>query len=130
MKNLDTLFINDLTIPCIIGVFKHERNEKQIVIINIALSVDTKKAGESDNINDTVSYHEIAQEVTEMVSDSQFSLLEKLAQEIAAICLKDKRVRQVKVHIEKPKALKLAKSSAIEIIRTREEFLSMMNKLR
>src|SRR6266567_715449 len=119
-KQLDTIFINDLTIPCVIGVFEHERKDKQLVIINLALSVDVKKAGETDDLNDTVSYQNIAHEVADMVSNSQFYLIEKLAQAIADICLKDKRVKQAKVHIEKPKAVKLAKSSAIEIIRNNE----------
>jgi D-erythro-7,8-dihydroneopterin triphosphate epimerase len=120
MNQTDTLFINDLTIPCIIGVFEQERKDKQLVVINIALTVDTKKAGLTDDLNDTVSYHDIAHSVTNMVSNSQFKLLEKFAQEVANICLKDKRVKQVKVHLEIPKALKLAKSSAIEIIRNNE----------
>lgn len=119
-QTLDTLFINDLTIPCIIGVFDYERMEKQNVIISISLFVDTKKAGETDNLKDTVSYQTIAKEVGDMVSKSKFQLLEKLAQEVANVCLKDKRVKQVKIHIEKPKAIKIAKSGAIEIIRSNE----------
>ena len=119
-QTLDTLFINELIVPCIIGVFESERKEKQLVSITIALSVDTKTAGKTDDLTDTVSYHEIAHEVANMVSNSQFYLLEKLAQAIADICLKDKRVKQVKVHVEKPKAVKIAKSAAIEIIRYNE----------
>lgn len=115
---LDTLFINELTIPCIIGVFPSERIEKQLVVISLALFVDTQKAGETDQITETVSYHDIATEVATMVSNSQFYLLEKLAEEIAVVCLKEKRVKQVTVRVEKPKAIKLAKSAAIEIIRT------------
>ena len=116
-QTLDTLFINDLIIPCILGVFDYERTDKQNVIINIELSIDTKKAAKTDDVNDTVSYHDIANQIYDMVSNSQFSLLEKLAQAVADSCLQDKRVAQVKVHIEKPKALKQAKSSAIEIVR-------------
>src|ERR1700749_4217599 len=113
----DTLFINKLIVPCIIGVFEQERKEKQNVIISIALSVDTQKAGQTDDIKDTVSYHDIAREVVELAEQSQYYLLEKLAQAVADTCLKNKRVEKVTVHIEKPNALKLAKSSAIEIIR-------------
>jgi len=113
----DTLFINELVVPCIIGVFDQERKEKQNVIISIALSVDTQKAGQTDDIKDTVSYHDIAQEITTMVEVSHYYLLEKLAQAVADICLKNKRVEKVTVHIAKPNALKIAKSSAIEIIR-------------
>jgi len=119
-RQLDTLFINDLTIPCIIGVYEHERKDKQLVVINIAFSVDTKIPGKTDELNDTVSYRDIAHEVENIVSNSQYHLLEKLAQVVADICLNDKRIKQVTVHIEKPKAIKLAKSSAIEITRYNE----------
>src|SRR6266550_4329825 len=97
MKNLDTLFINDLTVPCIIGVYESERSEKQHVIINLELSIDAKKAGESDELKDTINYHEIAKQVAEMVSATEFFLLEKLAQAVADVCLNYKMVRQVKV---------------------------------
>lgn len=120
MKQLDTLYINDLIIPCIIGVFENERKEKQQVIINVSLSVDTRKAGKSDDLKDTVSYHDLSLKIIELVENSQFFLLEKLAQKIADICLLDKRVKQVAIRIEKPKAVKLAKSSSIEIIRNNE----------
>jgi FolB domain-containing protein len=117
---LDTILINDLTIPCIIGVSESERKEKQPVKITIAISIDSRKAGHSDAISDTVSYHDLASEIGEKVSGSSFYLLEKLAQFVADICLKDKRVKQVRVTIEKPKAIKLAVSATIEIVRTNE----------
>lgn len=120
MKQLDTLYINDLIIPCLIGVFENERKEKQQIIINIMLSVDTRKAGKSDNLNDTVNYHELSLQIVKLVENSKFYLLEKLAQEVANLCLQDTRIKQVTVRVEKPKAIKLAKSSAIEIIRTNE----------
>lgn len=115
---MDKIFINDLTIPCIIGVFDAERKEKQQIIINIALSVDTRKAGKSDKLKDTVNYHDLSLQIVELVENSQFFLLEKLAQKIADICLKEKKVKQVTIRVEKPKAVKLAKSSSIEIVRT------------
>jgi len=121
MKKLDTIYINDLVVKCIIGVFENERVKKQPIVINIALSVDTRKAALSDDLNDTVSYHDIYLEINDMVSKSKFFLLEKMAQEIANLCLKDKRVEQVVVHIEKPEAVKLGKSSAIEITRNNEK---------
>jgi D-erythro-7,8-dihydroneopterin triphosphate epimerase len=117
MKQLDTLYINDLVLPCLIGVFENERKEKQQIIINVALGVDTQKAGKSDDLKDTVNYHDISLKIIELVEKSQFYLLEKLAQEIANICLRNKLVKQVTIRVEKPKAVKLAKSSAIEITR-------------
>src|SRR6266700_6705253 len=110
-KQLDTLFINELTVPCIIGVFENERKKKQKVTISIALSVDTQKAGTTDDINDTVSYYDITKDVVALVRKSHYYLLEKLAQAVADVCLKDTRISLVKVWIEKPKALQFANSS-------------------
>jgi D-erythro-7,8-dihydroneopterin triphosphate epimerase len=119
-RQSDTLFINALTVPCVIGVFENERKKKQPVVISCELTVDTRKAGETDDINDTVSYHDIANDIYEVVSKSQCQLLEKLAQIVADICLKNKKVKRVIVLIEKPQALEHAKSSAIKIIRANE----------
>jgi D-erythro-7,8-dihydroneopterin triphosphate epimerase len=122
MTQQDTLFINELTVPCIIGIYESERKIKQPVVISCELSVDTQKAGQTDDITDTVNYHDIAGDIYEAVGNSQFRLLEKLAQMIADICLKNNKVKRVTVRIEKPQALKQAhaKSAAIEIIREHE----------
>ena len=119
-KQFDTIYINELRISCIVGVFSHERKKKQPLIISVALTVDTKKAGKTDTIADTVSYHELTNEIIYVIEQSSYQLIEKVAQIVADICLKDKRVKQVLVQVEKPHALKQAKSSAIEIIRTNE----------
>jgi D-erythro-7,8-dihydroneopterin triphosphate epimerase len=116
----DKIFINDLTLACVIGVFDFERKIKQNVIINIELHLDLRKAGKSDDINDTVSYQDIVDVITKKVERSQFHLLEALAEMIAEICLNDKRVKHAHVKIEKPKAIPNAKSSAVEILRKNE----------
>lgn len=114
----DTIFINDLKLACIIGVFENERTTKQDVIINIKLTVDLENAGKNDTLTDTVNYFDVAQKVTGIVENSSFFLIEKLAETIAAVCLGYKGVKQVTVHIEKPNAIPNAKSAAVEIIRT------------
>lgn len=121
MKNntFDTIYINELQIPCIIGVFDYERTGKQIISLSLALSVDLRKAGKTDNVADTVSY-QLYKKIVDFIEQSQYRLLEALAEAVAGICLEDKRVRQVKVYIEKPKAVKLGRSSAVEIIRNQD----------
>jgi len=116
----DKIIINGLVVSCLIGVREHEQQEKQNVIITIKLSVDTQKAGETDELEDTVSYSDIAREVTEMVENSHFQLLEKLAQAVADVCLKNRKVKKVKVLIEKPQAIAHAESAAIKITRENE----------
>lgn len=121
MKQLDTIYINDLQLPCLIGAFEQERHSKQMIIINVELSVDLTKPAITDNIQDTVNYSNIASQIVDVVEKSKFYLLEGLAGAIAKTCLQNKRIKQVKVHIEKPKAIKLGRSSAVAIIRSHAE---------
>ncbi len=116
----DTIFITDLTLPCTIGVPDLERATKQQVVINVALFVDLSKPGKTDQLSDTVNYGKVYSDIVDLVSNSEFSLMEALAQAIAAICLKDKRVEQAKVRVEKARYLKLAQSNGVEIIRKNE----------
>lgn len=116
----DTLFINDLTLPCTIGVFEHEQQTKQTIIINLALSVNTPTAGQTDDIKDAVNYYHLYQEIISLVETSHYHLLESLAGALAKKCLADKHITQVKIRIDKLKALPRAKSAAIEITRTNE----------
>jgi FolB domain-containing protein len=115
---LDRIYIKDLLIRCILGIYPEERRDKQDVIINITLHADLSAAAQSDDIDDTVNYKTIKKEVVEMVQQSKFYLLEKMAEEIATIALQDSCVCRVDVMVDKPGALRFARSVAIEISRT------------
>lgn len=116
---MDKLYIRDLTLRAIIGTFPEERREKQDLIFNIELGCDLTKAGNSDDLNDTVDYKKIKKDIIALVESSAFQLIEKLAAETAAICLANPLVQYVKVIIDKPNALRFARSAAIEIERKR-----------
>lgn len=116
-KSLTKIFIKDLSLECKIGVTELERRKKQPVLINIVLYADVKRAGETDDISETVNYEDVSLEVVEYVKKTSFCLLEKLAEEIAEKCLEQTRVEKVEVRIEKPRALKFAESAGVEIIR-------------
>jgi FolB domain-containing protein len=115
----DRIYIKDLLLRTIIGINEEERRNRQDVLINIVLHAGTRAAGASDNIEDAVNYRTITKRVIDLVEGSRFHLVEKLAAEIAAICLGDSRVEQVTVRVEKPGALRFARSVGIEIDRTR-----------
>ena len=117
--NYDKIYIRDLLVRCIIGVNDEERREKQDVIINITLYVDLQKACRSDHIEDTVNYKTVKLDVMSMVEQSSFLLIEKLAGEIAVICLNNPHVLKVKVTVDKPRALRFSRSAAVEIVRSR-----------
>jgi dihydroneopterin aldolase/D-erythro-7,8-dihydroneopterin triphosphate epimerase len=116
----DEILIKDLLLRTIIGINEEERENRQDVLINITLDADTRSAGISDDIADAVNYRTITKKVIQFVEGSQFFLVEKMAAEIAAICLEDVRVERVRVSVEKPGALRFARSVGVTIERGRD----------
>ena len=115
----DRVFIRDLLLRAIIGINDDERVKKQDVVVNIELEADTRPAAASDAIEDAVNYRDIAKETIDLVETSRFFLVEKLAEEIANVCLTDPRVKRVRVTVEKPTAVRFAKSVGVSIERGR-----------
>lgn len=120
-SSLDRIYIRDLTTRCIVGINPDERVNKQEVIINIVLEADLRNACASDSIDDTVDYKRVKQSVLELVEHSEFLLIERLADAIAQTCLRQPRVQAVQVSLDKPGALRFARSVAVEITRTRDD---------
>ena len=116
----DRILISDLSIRCIIGVNEDERREKQDVLINLAITADLSKACKSDRFEDTVDYRAIKKEILKMVEVSGYHLIEALAEAIADLCLGYPGVLDVQVRVEKPTALRFARSVGVEIMRTRK----------
>jgi FolB domain-containing protein len=114
---MDKIFIRDLETRCIIGVNEDERYEKQDVVINVVIWADLSKAGKSDRFEDTIDYRAIKRRILSMVEESQFFLVEALAERIADICLENDKAQQVQVAVEKPSALRFARSVGVEITR-------------
>jgi len=117
----DRIQITDLLLRTIIGINEEERRNRQDVLISITLYADTRAAGASDDIQDAVNYRTITKRVIRRVEESSFHLVEKMATEIAAMCLEDWRVEAVDVRVEKPGALRFARSVGVEIHRTRSD---------
>ena len=117
---MDKIIIKDLSARCIIGVNDDERHEKQDILIHIILWADLGRAARSDRFEDTVDYRAIKKKVLAMIEDSACFLVEALAERIAAICLESAGVEMVQVTVEKPSALRFARSVGVEIIRKRK----------
>lgn len=118
---MDKIVIRDIALRCIIGVYPHERREKQDVVITVALHADLSRAGVTDSFPDTVDYKAVKRTVVELVENSEFQLVEALAQAIADACLAFDGVEQADVTVEKPGALRFARTVAVEISRKRGE---------
>jgi FolB domain-containing protein len=118
---LDRIHIRDLALRCIVGIYQEERREKQDITVNITLHADLAAACRSDRIEDTVDYKAIKKRVVKMVESSQCFLIETLAQAVSDICLEDRAVRRVDVRVDKPGALRFARTVEVEISRGTEE---------
>ena len=116
---LDRIHIRELHARCIVGIFPHEREARQDVFLSITLEADLKKACRSDRIEDTVDYKGLKRAILEMVEQSEFYLIERLAEAVAEICLGHPAVERVTVSVDKPGALRFARSVAVEIQRSR-----------
>ncbi len=116
---MDKIIIRDLATRCIIGINPEERVEKQDVRINLTIHADLRKACRSDDFQDTLDYKALKKQILQRVEGSQFFLLEALAQAVAEICLDHPLAQSVDVTVDKPGALRFAKSVAVEITRSR-----------
>ncbi len=116
---MDRILIKDLRARCIIGVNEDERREKQDVTVNLEILADLRRAAQSDRFEDTVDYRSIKKEILKMVEGSSYQLLESLTEAVAQICLANEKVRLVRVRVEKPAALRFARSVGVEMIRRR-----------
>lgn len=110
------IVLEGLALECIIGIFDWERVNKQLVNIDLTLDVESA-AGMTDDIHDAVDYKSLARDIKLMVEPSQFMLIEKMAEEIAAMCLGKNGVRSVTVKVSKPGALRGARNVAVEVTR-------------
>lgn len=119
---MDRIDIRDLAVSGIIGVNPEERTDQQEILVNAALWVDTRPAAASDDIADAVNYRTITKAIISHIESGQPMLVERLAAELADLCLEaDERVAEVQVSVEKPGALRFARSVGVTIRRSRQD---------
>jgi len=116
---LDQTFISDLLVRGIIGINPDERVNEQDINVNVVMWVDTSAAARSDAIDDAVNYRTITKRIIAHITDGEPMLVERLVSEIADICLVDHRVERVEVSVDKPGALRHARTVGIKIVRSR-----------
>jgi FolB domain-containing protein len=117
---VDRIAIRDLAARCVIGTSEQERRDKQDVVVNVVLGVDVRRAAKSDVLDDAVDYGAIKKRVLALVEASSFHLLGALVEAVAWVCLEFRGVKEVDVSIDKPGALRFARSVAVEVRREPE----------
>ena len=114
---MDIIYLNDLRIDTVIGIYDWERRTKQTVIFDIEMAADISKAARSDNIDDTVSYKAVAKRLISYVSEVQFELIETLAERVAEILLNEFKVQWCRLRLNKRGAVRGVRDVGIIIER-------------
>ncbi|MCP4470615.1 MAG: dihydroneopterin aldolase [Gammaproteobacteria bacterium] len=114
---MDIVFIHDLQIDTVIGIYDWERKIRQTISLDIEMATDIGKAAKSDNIDDTLSYKTVAKRLIDLVENSEFELVEALAEEICRIVREEFDVPWVKLTLHKPGAVRGSKSVGVIIER-------------
>ncbi len=113
--------ITDLLLRTIIGTNNWERKKPQDIIINITIKYDASKSSKSDNLKDTIDYKALTKKIIKEVESSKFLLLEKLTATVLGIVLKTSGVQEASVKIDKPNALRFAKSVSITLSQSKKK---------
>jgi dihydroneopterin aldolase len=114
---MDIIFISELRIETIIGIYDWERVTKQTVSLDLEMATDIRKAAATDGIDDTLNYKAVAKRLIEFVGASDFQLVETLAEKIAAIVQEEFSVTWLRLRLHKPGALRGARDVGVVIER-------------
>lgn len=117
----DTIFLRDLRIRTIVGVWDWEQRMPQTVSVDLDMAADIARAARSDQLADTLDYKAVAARIREFVETSRFQLVETMAERIAGIVTTEFGVPWVRVAVHKPHAIRDARDVGIVIERGRRE---------
>jgi len=114
---MDKIFLDEMKVDTIIGIWEWERRIRQTVVIDLEMSADIARAAATDEVADTLNYKSVAKRIQEFVADSSFQLVETLAERIASIIRDEFDVAWVKVRVNKPGAIRGSKAVGVMIER-------------
>ena len=117
-----TVFIKDFIIEEIIGIHKHEKIKKQKIKFNIVLDVNQSFVPDEKDIKSIVDYEKITNKLENLTKSKKYNFLESLAEDSFKEIFEDKRIDSAKIKIEKPEAIKNAKSVGVEVFKTRKYY--------
>jgi dihydroneopterin aldolase len=116
----DKIFLEGLEARCRIGIFAWERKVLQKIVMDFEFPCDIRRAARSDNIGDTLDYKKIAKHALAFVSKSRYQLIESLAEALAGSILKNFPVRELRLRLSKPGAVRSSRNVGVEIVRKKK----------
>ncbi len=115
--HMDIVFIRDLQVDTVIGIYDWERKIRQTISLDIDMATDIQKAATTDNIDDTLSYKTVAKRLIAFIEESEYELVEALAEKICAIIREEFHVPWVRLTLHKPGAVRGSLSVGVIIER-------------
>ncbi len=116
----DSVFLSELKVETVIGIWEWERKIRQTVSIDLEMGADIRQAAKTDSIDDTLNYKAVAKRVQQFVADSEFQLVETMAEKISELVLAEFDVPWIQVRVSKPGAIRGAKDVGVRIHRSKE----------
>ncbi len=114
---MDKIFLDELKVDTIIGIWDWERKIRQTVVVDLEMSADIARAAATDEVKDTLNYKAVAKRLRAFIGASSFQLVETLAERIAEIIREEFDVAWVKVRVCKPGAIRGSRDVGVEIER-------------
>ncbi|WP_456378923.1 dihydroneopterin aldolase [Thiolapillus sp.] len=114
---MDIVFLRQLQLEAVIGVYDWEREVRQPLRMDLEIATDVRRAAASDRIQDALDYHAVARRITEYVASSESQLVETLAERCADLILREFSVSWLRLTLHKPGALENASSAGVVIER-------------
>ena len=115
----DTIFLHELKVETVVGIEDWERRIRQTVSIDLEMGADTGHAAATDSIDDTLNYKAVAKRVQQFVAESEFKIVEAMAEKIAELVLQEFEVPWIQVRVSKPGAIRGAKNVGVLIHRAK-----------
>lgn len=119
---MDRIFLKDLRLEAVIGIFDWERTTTQMVSIDLEMATDVAAAASADSIDAALNYKQVAKRLISYVEGSEFQLVETLAERIARIVVTEFSVPWVKVSVSKPAAIEGSKDVGVIIERETRDY--------
>ncbi|WP_105199455.1 MULTISPECIES: dihydroneopterin aldolase [unclassified Pseudoalteromonas] len=116
---MDKVYISQLRVDTIIGVYDFEKESKQSLYFDIEMDCDLRQAAQSDDLSYTIDYALVSQRVTEHCLAKPVELLETLVEQLAALILNEFNTPKVAITVSKPAAVPAAQTVGVKIVRSK-----------
>jgi dihydroneopterin aldolase len=117
---MDIVFVKQLAVDTVIGVYAWEKTIRQRLLIDLELTTDIRAAANADDLRQTLDYAVVCERVTALIQAVPVELIETLAERIAAMLLNEFATTRVQVQVDKPGAVAVAQTVGVRIIRSRD----------